>query len=493
MSPEDPKHQSRRDSGSTVLPPHDHSSSSSGRSSGKNASSQQLPTFSDLNKTTSTSNFTSSRPLHTLYPNATPPMSPGLALVSPVSRPHCGITDPSQYSSSSGFYQLPPPLQPFAPRQSPHQSPAMHPQSNQGHSLPSSAHSSGYSPRSTPQMSPLPNHYMVSPAIGPLSPYPTPQHQPRHFSSPHNDPLVSKHSIPAMILPASALSSGASQEIRSYSTILPQRDSEMSSPTSDPVADRSAPSSPRRFMMLPPQSIPAISTTQRSSRSQARRASSNSTGTTSATASATPTKRRASSNTKLVDQETRDLMRKVSHSAIERRRRERINDKILQLKHLVPACVDEDHLHKLSILQSTIEYIQHLKAILPASVANAKIGKATNNNPNNKTTDMLEALGGSIAAKSPLTPLMTTGLNHIYAKKIKVEKHDIRALLEDHSPTGMQLSSASSSDEDAKDGLLLLAGQSPVASSSSSVESGSRHDLKRGHRKRGSHGSERDD
>ncbi|KAG0007054.1 hypothetical protein BGZ80_005055 [Entomortierella chlamydospora] len=443
MSPEDPKLQSPGDSGSMV----EHSNASSGRTSSKSSTgSQQLPTFGDLSKPSTTSGFSSSssssssRSLHTLYPNSTPPMSPGHVLISPVSRPHCGITDPSQYSSSSSssFYQLPPPLQPFAPRQSPHQSPAIQPQSSQGHSLPSlpplpsSAHPNGYSPRTTPQI-------------------------------PNNDPLILKQSIPAMILPDSALSSSPSSHettSRSYSTVMPHRDTEMSSPTSAPVADQSAPSSPRRFVMLPPQSIPTTTTSHRSSRSQTRKASvGSSTGSSSTSAPTSPPARRRTSSVKLIDQETRDLMRKVSHSAIERRRRERINDKILQLKHLVPACVDEDHLHKLSILQSTIEYIQHLKSILPPSVANAKVGKATNNNPKNKTTDMLEAMGGSISAKSPLTPLMTTGLNHIYSKRIKVEKQEIRALLKDHA---MSMSS-SSSDEDAKDGLLLLAGQSSVA------------------------------
>ncbi|KAF9435637.1 hypothetical protein BGZ76_005840 [Entomortierella beljakovae] len=488
MCPEDP--QPRGDPGSSNRRASSPSKSSTG--------SQQLPTFSDLNKTSTTSSTSSSnsRPLHTLYPNSTPPMSPGHALLSPVSRPHCGITDPSQYSSStssssSGFYQLPPPLQPFAPRQSPHQSPAIHPQSSHGHMtpslppLPSSASTSGYSPRSTPQMSPLSNHYLISPALAPLSPYPTPQHHPRHYSSPHNDPLIPKQSIPAMILPDSALStSSPSHETtsRSYSTIMPREgDTEMSSPITTPLTERSTPNSPRKFMMLPPQKVPSTTTSHRSSRSQSRKASiSSSNDSTSSAPTSPPSRRRTSSSSKLIDQETRDLMRKVSHSAIERRRRERINDKILQLKHLVPACVDEDHLHKLSILQSTIEYIQHLKAILPASVANAKVGKATNNNPKNKTTDMLEALGGSISTKSPLTPLMTTGLNHIYSKKIKVEKQDIKALLKDHS---MHLPS-SSSDEDAKDGLLLLAGQS--------ISDDSQNNPKHNPRKRGSGSKGRD-
>ncbi|CAG8578778.1 142_t:CDS:2, partial [Dentiscutata heterogama] len=70
----------------------------------------------------------------------------------------------------------------------------------------------------------------------------------------------------------------------------------------------------------------------------------------------------SSTNSSLADQ--RELARKVSHSAIERRRRERINDKIMQLKELIPSCADQDHLHKLSILQSSIEYIQYLQDLV---------------------------------------------------------------------------------------------------------------------------------
>ncbi|GBC07863.1 hypothetical protein RclHR1_07740002 [Rhizophagus clarus] len=69
----------------------------------------------------------------------------------------------------------------------------------------------------------------------------------------------------------------------------------------------------------------------------------------------------------LTTADQRELARKVSHSAIERRRRERINDKILQLKELIPSCADQDHLHKLSILQSAIEYIQYLQGCVAES------------------------------------------------------------------------------------------------------------------------------
>lgn len=190
-------------------------------------------------------------------------------------------------------------------------------------------------------------------------------------------------------------------------------------------------------------------------------------------------------------------MRKVSHSAIERRRRERINDKILQLKHLVPSCVDEDHLHKLSILQSTIEYIQHLKRFLPDEVVNnagGQLKKATNSNPNNKTTDMLEAMGGMISTKpqfqQQLTPMLTTGLGQqrqhhsttpsypLYASPTPLAMKGARSGRgsnasepSEERPEGMEhrhsMSSSSSSsshsmssDEDAKDGLLLLSGAS---------------------------------
>lgn len=60
----------------------------------------------------------------------------------------------------------------------------------------------------------------------------------------------------------------------------------------------------------------------------------------------------------------REQLRKVSHSAIERRRREKINTKIQQLRQLIPSCADQDHLHKLNILQSGIEYINYLHAVL---------------------------------------------------------------------------------------------------------------------------------
>lgn len=72
----------------------------------------------------------------------------------------------------------------------------------------------------------------------------------------------------------------------------------------------------------------------------------------------------------------REKARKVSHSAIERRRRERINDKIFQLKQLIPSCVNQDNLHKMSILQSAIDYISYLKDIVTKLENNEHTGES---------------------------------------------------------------------------------------------------------------------
>ncbi|CAO3572043.1 unnamed protein product [Mortierella alpina] len=410
------------------------------------------------------------RPVHSLYPSATPPLSPAHALLSPAANPHySNSADPSQQSSA--FYQLPPPLQSFRSHDAVHHSPTLPPQYyHQGHGgvlppfsvprTPQGLGSEGSSPRSIPRQSPHMHHPVSSPSIGPLSPYPTPQHHPQHQSSPHQSPRFegqqTKHQMPpTMALPASMSSTSVFQvlPLRPHSAHYPANHLAKNGPhgTHLKSAQNSAPKSPQRFMMLPPQTAPTMSSTRQS-------------GSQSKTATGVSPKRRSSSNAKAVDQETREKLRKVSHSAIERRRRERINDKILQLKYLVPACVDEDHLHKLSILQSTIEYIQYLKSVIPESVANATLKKATNDNPNNKTTDMLVALTGPSAGPS-FAPMMTTGLGQPYQKRPRLDNESdssqqnrSAACLPDtpHKDKRRLSMPPSTSDEDAKDGLLLL-------------------------------------
>lgn len=70
--------------------------------------------------------------------------------------------------------------------------------------------------------------------------------------------------------------------------------------------------------------------------------------------------------------EKRKHARKTAHSEIERRRRSKINLQFDALKELVPACHSNNNnnsngnngLHKLVILQATVEYIRYLKDCL---------------------------------------------------------------------------------------------------------------------------------
>lgn len=71
-------------------------------------------------------------------------------------------------------------------------------------------------------------------------------------------------------------------------------------------------------------------------------------------------------------QQQQQKKQRTLHSSIEKRRRERINDKIQQLKEMVPACNPYSEknpiagpslyqpLHKLTILQAAIEYIEEM-------------------------------------------------------------------------------------------------------------------------------------
>ncbi|KAK3394770.1 hypothetical protein B0H63DRAFT_444880 [Podospora didyma] len=55
----------------------------------------------------------------------------------------------------------------------------------------------------------------------------------------------------------------------------------------------------------------------------------------------------------------RKIARKTAHSLIERRRRSKMNDEFAVLKNMIPACSGE--MHKLAILQASIEYVRYLE------------------------------------------------------------------------------------------------------------------------------------
>jgi hypothetical protein len=62
-----------------------------------------------------------------------------------------------------------------------------------------------------------------------------------------------------------------------------------------------------------------------------------------------------------LDQLERRKKRRESHNAVERRRRDLINDKIKELASIVPDCVNEDRLNKGTILVKTVDYIRALQ------------------------------------------------------------------------------------------------------------------------------------
>lgn len=111
----------------------------------------------------------------------------------------------------------------------------------------------------------------------------------------------------------------------------------------------------------------------------------------------------------------REQQRRLSHSSIEKRRREKINDKIQQLKLLIPECnpcPDRDPiaapsfhqpLHKLNILQAAIDYIEHLHRVLVDAAENPDVERDA------EATALLQS------------PKVTKVIEHAY-KTLKVEK-----------------------------------------------------------------------
>jgi hypothetical protein len=66
----------------------------------------------------------------------------------------------------------------------------------------------------------------------------------------------------------------------------------------------------------------------------------------------------------LTEIRNQELKRKQNHSLVEKKRRQRMDNQIQQLKKLVPALVIRDEQEKLQILKSTTVYIQKLQDLL---------------------------------------------------------------------------------------------------------------------------------
>ncbi|KAK0630154.1 hypothetical protein B0T17DRAFT_463164, partial [Bombardia bombarda] len=82
----------------------------------------------------------------------------------------------------------------------------------------------------------------------------------------------------------------------------------------------------------------------------------NTSAATTTLATAAGTKRKQPSATSAAG---RKIARKTAHSLIERRRRSKMNEEFAVLKDMIPACDGE--MHKLAILQASIEYVRYLE------------------------------------------------------------------------------------------------------------------------------------
>jgi hypothetical protein len=78
---------------------------------------------------------------------------------------------------------------------------------------------------------------------------------------------------------------------------------------------------------------------------------------------ATSNKRKATTSTPTNTAANRKMARKTAHSLIERRRRSKMNEEFGVLKDMIPACTGQE-MHKLAILQASIEYMRYLEKCL---------------------------------------------------------------------------------------------------------------------------------
>ncbi|KAJ2661076.1 hypothetical protein IWW48_002631 [Coemansia sp. RSA 1200] len=67
-------------------------------------------------------------------------------------------------------------------------------------------------------------------------------------------------------------------------------------------------------------------------------------------------------DTRLLTAEEKELKRKISHSAIEKRRRERTNMVLRELQSIIPGLSKSGKIQKLEILEAAAEYIRDLTA-----------------------------------------------------------------------------------------------------------------------------------
>ncbi|KAK3902217.1 hypothetical protein C8A05DRAFT_34102, partial [Staphylotrichum tortipilum] len=142
-------------------------------------------------------------------------------------------------------------------------------------------------------------------------------------------------------------------------TVKSRRRSSAANPPKDQFALPPPPTRSRKIIQMKPREEPSPEVASSSASKTAAKGGNNggSSGASSATAAAGGgTKRKQPSATSAAG---RKIARKTAHSLIERRRRSKMNEEFAVLKSLIPACTGE--MHKLAILQASIEYVRYLE------------------------------------------------------------------------------------------------------------------------------------
>ncbi|RAO65568.1 uncharacterized protein BHQ10_001580 [Talaromyces amestolkiae] len=97
----------------------------------------------------------------------------------------------------------------------------------------------------------------------------------------------------------------------------------------------------------------------------------------------------------------RKIARKTAHSLIERRRRSKMNEEFATLKDMIPACRGQE-MHKLAILQASIDYMNYLEECITELKNNASSAAGRTTSVSKK----LKLDGPPLAPPSPTSPEM---------------------------------------------------------------------------------------
>ncbi|KAH6845248.1 hypothetical protein B0I37DRAFT_180208 [Chaetomium sp. MPI-CAGE-AT-0009] len=151
--------------------------------------------------------------------------------------------------------------------------------------------------------------------------------------------------------PNAPTTSAAFYPTQASETVKSRRRSSAANPPKDQFALPPPPTRSRKIIQMKPREEPSPETPASTSKT-----ASKSNAGASSTTQAAGSKRKQPSATSAAG---RKIARKTAHSLIERRRRSKMNEEFAVLKGLIPACTGE--MHKLAILQASIEYVRYLE------------------------------------------------------------------------------------------------------------------------------------